>query len=82
MVDSALIEGSALADPSCFRAISRSDLLVREPLHCRFAARRIASRERRASMADLAAHITDTVVKIEKKPGDAVSEGDVLVVLE
>jgi len=33
-------------------------------------------------MADLAAHITDTVVKIEKKPGDAVSEGDVLAVLE
>jgi len=33
-------------------------------------------------MADLTAHLMGTVVKIEKKPGDAVSEGDVLVVLE
>lgn len=33
-------------------------------------------------MANVAAHITGTVVRIEKKPGDAVSPGDVLVVLE
>ncbi|ABC83509.1 MULTISPECIES: acetyl-CoA carboxylase biotin carboxyl carrier protein subunit [Anaeromyxobacter] len=33
-------------------------------------------------MANVAAHITGTVVRIEKKPGDPVSPGDVLVVLE
>ncbi|HVP66126.1 MAG TPA: acetyl-CoA carboxylase biotin carboxyl carrier protein subunit [Anaeromyxobacteraceae bacterium] len=33
-------------------------------------------------MAKLAAHITGTVVRIEKKPGDAVSPGDAVVVLE
>jgi acetyl-CoA carboxylase biotin carboxyl carrier protein len=31
---------------------------------------------------DVRAHITGTVWKIEKKPGDAVSEGDVVVILE
>ncbi|HWV38444.1 MAG TPA: biotin/lipoyl-binding carrier protein [Vulgatibacter sp.] len=31
---------------------------------------------------DVPAHITGTVWKIEKKKGDAVSEGDVLVILE
>ena len=31
---------------------------------------------------DVPAHITGTVWKIEKKPGDAVSAGDVLVILE
>ena len=33
-------------------------------------------------MIDVPAHITGTVWKIEKKPGEAVSEGDVLVILE
>ena len=33
-------------------------------------------------MANLAAHITGTVVRIEKKPGDAVSLGDTVVILE
>jgi len=33
-------------------------------------------------MAKVAAHITGTVVRIEKKPGDAVSPGDTVVVLE
>jgi acetyl-CoA carboxylase biotin carboxyl carrier protein len=33
-------------------------------------------------MEKVAAHITGTVVRIEKKPGDAVSAGDVLVILE
>ena len=33
-------------------------------------------------MIDVPAHITGTVWKIEKKPGDAVSAGDVLVILE
>ena len=33
-------------------------------------------------MVDVPAHITGTVWKIEKKPGDAVSAGDVLVILE
>lgn len=33
-------------------------------------------------MANLAAHITGTVVKIEKKPGDAVSAGEPVVILE
>lgn len=31
---------------------------------------------------EIAAHITGTVWKIEKKAGDAVSEGDVIVILE
>jgi acetyl-CoA carboxylase biotin carboxyl carrier protein len=31
---------------------------------------------------DVCAHITGTVWKIEKKPGDAVSEGDTVVILE
>jgi len=33
-------------------------------------------------MEKVAAHITGTVTRIEKKPGDAVSPGDVVVVLE
>jgi acetyl-CoA carboxylase biotin carboxyl carrier protein len=33
-------------------------------------------------MAKLAAHITGTVVKIEKRTGDAVKPGDPVVVLE
>ena len=33
-------------------------------------------------MADVAAHITGTVWKIEVKVGQAVSAGDVLVILE
>ena len=33
-------------------------------------------------MAKLAAHITGTVVKIEKRAGDAVQPGDPVVVLE
>lgn len=33
-------------------------------------------------MIDVPAHITGTVWKIEKKMGDAVSAGDVLVILE
>jgi acetyl-CoA carboxylase biotin carboxyl carrier protein len=33
-------------------------------------------------MADVAAHITGTVWKIEKKVGDAVAEGDILIILE
>jgi acetyl-CoA carboxylase biotin carboxyl carrier protein len=35
-----------------------------------------------AALIDVQAHITGTVWKIEKKPGDAVSAGDVLVILE
>jgi acetyl-CoA carboxylase biotin carboxyl carrier protein len=31
---------------------------------------------------NVSAHITGTVWKIEKKPGDQVSEGDVLIILE
>ncbi len=31
---------------------------------------------------NVCAHITGTVWKIEKKPGDAVSEGDTVVILE
>ena len=33
-------------------------------------------------MIDVPAHITGTVWKIEKKPGEAVAAGDVLVILE
>jgi acetyl-CoA carboxylase biotin carboxyl carrier protein len=33
-------------------------------------------------MPDIPAHITGTVWKIEKKAGEAVSAGDVLVILE
>jgi acetyl-CoA carboxylase biotin carboxyl carrier protein len=33
-------------------------------------------------MANVAAHITGTVVKIEKRPGDAVTAGDIVVILE
>ena len=33
-------------------------------------------------MADVPAHITGTVWKIEKKVGEAVKAGDVLVILE
>jgi len=33
-------------------------------------------------LIDVPAHITGTVWKIEKKPGDPVSAGDVLVILE
>jgi len=31
---------------------------------------------------EILAHITGTVWKIEKKPGDAVAEGDTVVILE
>ena len=31
---------------------------------------------------DVCAHITGTVWKIEKKPGDAVAEGEAVVILE
>lgn len=33
-------------------------------------------------MAEVVAHITGTVWKIEKKVGDEVEEGDVIVILE
>jgi acetyl-CoA carboxylase biotin carboxyl carrier protein len=33
-------------------------------------------------MANIAAHITGTVSRIEKKPGEPVSPGDVVVILE
>ena len=33
-------------------------------------------------MVDVPAHITGTVWKIEKKPGESVNAGDVLVILE
>jgi acetyl-CoA carboxylase biotin carboxyl carrier protein len=33
-------------------------------------------------MANLAAHITGTVVKIEKRPGDAVDVGEPVIILE
>ncbi len=33
-------------------------------------------------MAKVAAHITGTVVKIEKKPGEAVLEGEAILILE
>jgi acetyl-CoA carboxylase biotin carboxyl carrier protein len=33
-------------------------------------------------MASVAAHITGTVVKIEKRPGDVVNVGDTVVILE
>ena len=33
-------------------------------------------------MPDIPAHITGTVWKIEKQPGDEVAEGDVIVILE
>jgi acetyl-CoA carboxylase biotin carboxyl carrier protein len=33
-------------------------------------------------MPNVPAHITGTVVRIEKKPGDAVQPGEVVVVLE
>jgi acetyl-CoA carboxylase biotin carboxyl carrier protein len=33
-------------------------------------------------MANVLAHITGTVWKIEKKAGDSVSEGDTIVILE
>ena len=33
-------------------------------------------------MASVNAHITGTVWKIEKQPGDEVAEGDVIVILE
>jgi acetyl-CoA carboxylase biotin carboxyl carrier protein len=33
-------------------------------------------------MADVPAHITGTVWKVEVKPGQEVSEGEVLVILE
>ncbi len=33
-------------------------------------------------MADIAAHITGTVWKVEKKVGDRVSEGDEVIILE
>ncbi len=33
-------------------------------------------------MAKVAAHITGTVVKIEQKPGEAVREGEAILILE
>ena len=33
-------------------------------------------------MANVAAHITGTVVRIEKKPGDPVAPGETVIVLE
>ena len=33
-------------------------------------------------MPDVCAHITGTVWKIEKKPGDPVAEGDTVIILE
>jgi acetyl-CoA carboxylase biotin carboxyl carrier protein len=33
-------------------------------------------------MEKVSAHITGTVVRIEKKPGDRVSPGDVVVIIE
>jgi acetyl-CoA carboxylase biotin carboxyl carrier protein len=33
-------------------------------------------------MEKVAAHITGTVVRIEKRPGDAVNAGEVVVILE
>jgi acetyl-CoA carboxylase biotin carboxyl carrier protein len=33
-------------------------------------------------MANVAAHITGTVVKIEKQPGDPVHAGEVVLILE
>jgi len=33
-------------------------------------------------MEKLSAHITGTVVRLEKKPGDAVAPGDAVVILE
>ncbi len=33
-------------------------------------------------MANLAAHITGTVIKIEKRPGEAVRPGEPVVILE
>jgi acetyl-CoA carboxylase biotin carboxyl carrier protein len=33
-------------------------------------------------MIDVPAHITGTVWKIEKKPGDVVAAGDILVIIE
>ena len=33
-------------------------------------------------MANVAAHITGTVVKVEKAPGDAVQAGEPIVILE
>jgi acetyl-CoA carboxylase biotin carboxyl carrier protein len=33
-------------------------------------------------MSEIEAHITGTVWKIEVKPGDAVAEGDTVVILE
>lgn len=33
-------------------------------------------------MSDIEAHITGTVWKIEVKPGDEISEGDTVVILE
>ncbi len=33
-------------------------------------------------MADITAHITGTIFKIEKQVGDAVSEGDEVIILE
>ena len=33
-------------------------------------------------MAEITAHITGTIFKIEKKVGDAVAEGDEVIILE
>ena len=33
-------------------------------------------------MANVPAHITGTVVRIEKQPGDSVTEGEAIVILE
>jgi acetyl-CoA carboxylase biotin carboxyl carrier protein len=33
-------------------------------------------------MANVPAHITGTVVRVEKQPGDSVAEGEAIVILE
>jgi acetyl-CoA carboxylase biotin carboxyl carrier protein len=33
-------------------------------------------------MANVPAHITGTVVRVEKQPGDSVTEGEAIVILE
>jgi acetyl-CoA carboxylase biotin carboxyl carrier protein len=45
-------------------------------------AQRLSSREEQASVANVEAHITGTVWKIEVKVGDTVEEGDTVVILE
>jgi acetyl-CoA carboxylase biotin carboxyl carrier protein len=33
-------------------------------------------------MANVPAHITGTVVRVEKQPGDSVTEGEAIIILE